>query len=224
MSIVFLNGKYLPVADAHVSVMDRGFLFADGVYEVVPVYHGRVFRLEAHLKRLQHSVEAIKLPMHIELGTWKKIFETLLEKNQTGAVSSMIYLQITRGAYEKRLHAFPEHTKPTVFVQLSPLPQHSIDELTKGFSVITCPDTRWEHCHIKSISLLDNVLNSQRAHDVGANEAILFRDGKLTEGASSNVFIIKDNTIHTPPVDVSYFGRDHTRVDFGISCAASINV
>jgi len=199
MSVVYLNGDYLEEKDACVSVLDRGFIFGDGVYEVIPAYGGHLFRLEQHLQRLSDSLTGIRLENPLTNTEWTEIIETVVKRNG-GNSDQSIYLQVTRGA-AKRDHAFPEKIYQTVFVMSSPMHAVSSEKLANGVSAITHEDIRWRYCHIKSIALLPNTLMRQAARDAGADEAILNRDEKITEGAASNVFIVKDGTIITPPKD-----------------------
>ncbi len=194
--IVYLNGQFLAEDQAFVPVTDRGFVFGDGVYEVIPVYGGRAFRLEEHLHRLGNSLDGIRLPNPLSHNEWANLLNTLIEKNGGGEQS--LYLQITRGN-AKRDHAFPEKAKPTIFVSAAPLKPVPSEQLQKGVAAITLEDIRWKNCHIKAIALLPNILLRQQAIDVGASEAILIREGLVTEGAASNVFIVKDGVIKTPP-------------------------
>jgi D-alanine transaminase len=196
--IVYLNGEFLPVEQAKVSVMDRGFLFADGVYEVVPLLSGRLVGLEGHMDRLRRSLAEIALPFEFDHEFFIDIFKTLLERNPGQGDNHAIYMQITRGAADARAHHFPaEAVQPTIFVQTTPVDMPSFETMKKGASAVTTDDARWNWCHIKSISLLPNVLSTQRAKEVNAKEAILIRDGKVMEGASSNVFVIKNGEILT---------------------------
>ena len=177
-------------------VMDRGFVFGDGVYEVIPAYGGRLFRLSEHLNRLDNSLAGIRLNNPLKHEEWSAVLNRIVEENGSGEQS--VYLQITRG-HAPRDHAFPDGSQPTVLVSSSPLKPVSPELLTKGVSTISLEDIRWKHCHIKAISLLPNILLRQQAVDAGAQEAILIRDGVITEGAASNVFIVKDSVIKTPP-------------------------
>ncbi len=197
MSIVYLNGTYLPLADARVSVMDRGFLFGDGVYEVIPVYGGRLFRLSHHLQRLDDSLGGIRMTNPLSHGDWKELLEKLVEQ-EPGSDQS-VYLQVTRGAAEKRDHAIPEGITPTVFAMTSPMTDPDPKLAQEGVAAFTLDDLRWKLCNIKAITLLANVLLRQEADDEGGKEAILIRDGEAMEGAASNLFIIKDGVIITPP-------------------------
>jgi D-alanine transaminase len=196
--MVFLNGEFIPKDQASISVMDRGFLFGDGVYEVIPVYNGKIFRLSKHLKRLQNSLDSIQINNPYSLEKWQDILKQLL--GQSSLTNQSIYLQITRGADSIRKHSFDELT-PTVFIESNPLIPKTRTELEKGYRAITQPDFRWERCDIKATSLLANIMYSQQAKQHQAEEVILHRENLITEGATSNVFIIKDNTLFTHPTD-----------------------
>lgn len=190
---VYLNGRFLPLSQAHISVMDRGFLFGDGVYEVIPAYGGRPFRVEEHLQRLDSSLMKIRLAPPLSHAQWREILETLLN----GAGDQSIYLQVTRGVAAKRDHAFPADCRPTVFAMSTPIPPFSGAQT--GVRAVTLDDNRWTRCDIKATTLLANILLRQEAVDRGAVEAILVRDGHVTEGAASNVFVVADGTLSTPP-------------------------
>jgi D-alanine transaminase len=197
MSTAYLNGAFLPLDQAHVSVMDRGFLFGDGVYEVIPVYGGKLFRLAAHLKRLQNSLDAIRLGNPLSNAAWTSMLERLVTLNEGGDQS--VYLQVTRGVAPRRDHAFPEDSRPTVFAMCSAcLVSRDIDS-EPGVSAITLPDIRWQHCNVKAITLLPNILLRQQAVDADTAEAILLKDGYVIEGAASNIFIVTDGVLKTPP-------------------------
>ncbi len=190
--IVYLNGDYLPLSQARISVLDRGFLFGDGVYEVIPVYGGKPVRLAEHLQRLGNSLAGIRLEPPLTAGQWEAIFDRLIQ----GDEDQSIYLQVTRGAAPKRDHAFPAgDVAPTVFVMCTPLAPIP----ASGVRAITVPDIRWQWCHIKAITLLANVLLRQQAVDEGCAEAILVRDGYAIEGAASNLFAVVDGVLLTPP-------------------------
>ena len=199
MDIVYLNGTFTSKETASISVMDRGFLFADGVYEVIPVYSGQMFRLAEHLDRLQRSLDAIRLDSPFQKDEWDSILQQLVAKN--GGGNQAIYLQVTRGIEGIRDHRFPEKVKPTVFAMSSPITKPTDDNLDKvqGIKTITTKDIRWDRCDIKSISLLPNILLRQQALDAGAQEALLIKNAYLTEGAASNCFIVKNGAILTPP-------------------------
>lgn len=194
--IVFLNGSFLPVPEAHISVMDRGFLFGDGVYEVIPVYGGRAFRLEHHLQRLDLSLQGIRLANPMDHTRWRDVLIALIEHNGGGDQS--LYLQVTRGVAPSRDHAFPAQIQPTVFAMTSALVEPT-PTLRQGIRAVTVEDIRWKHCNIKAITLLPNVLMRQHAIDASAAEAILLRDGFATEGAASNIFIVRQGIVITPP-------------------------
>ena len=192
MSIVYLNGNFINKADAKISVLDRGFIFADGVYEVLPVYNKYIFRLEQHLNRLQHSLDAIHINNPNSDQEWEQMLNELVKRNNFKDQS--IYLQITRGEAE-RDHIFDDNMKPTVFAMSRELPKKNISQ---GVAAITHEDIRWKFCDIKSIALLPGVLLRYEAHKQKAKEAILIKNNKLTEGAASNVFIVLEEVIMTP--------------------------
>jgi D-alanine transaminase len=198
--MIYLNGAFMPVEQATVSVLDRGFIFGDGVYEVIPVYSRRAFRLEEHLARLQHSLDCIQLPNPHDLSEWINIVNEVIARN--GKNDQYLYLHITRGA-AKRDHAFPNPpVRPTVFVMSNPLTHPPTELLESGIDCITVSDNRWLRCDIKAISLLPNVLLRQAAVDAGCAEAILIRDDSfLTEGAASNIFVVKNGILLAPPKD-----------------------
>jgi len=194
--IVYLNGDYLPLPDAKVSVLDRGFIFGDGVYEVIPVYNRKPFRLKQHLERLQTNLDAIKITNPCSPQQWADIFANVISKNESDHLS--LYMQITRGV-AKRDHAFPPDSTPTVFVMVNPLQETDEVAFNQGISAITLDDIRWQYCNIKAIALLPNILLKQTAIDDGAQEAILIRNGEVTEGSASNIFIVSQGVIKTPP-------------------------
>lgn len=190
---VYLNGDYLPLADARISVMDRGFLFGDGVYEVIPVYNGRLFRFEDHIRRLNNSLRAIRLELEKSPDQWRGIFQPMLD----GDKDQYIYLQITRGCAPKRDHGFPEHVVPTVFAMCNDIKPFAGRET--GVKAVTLDDTRWQMCHVKATALLAHLLLRQEALDRDCAEAILVRHGYVTEGAASNLFAVIDDELITPP-------------------------
>ena len=195
---LYLNGNYTAVKKAKISVFDRGFMFGDGVYEVIPVYSGKLLRSEGHLARLQHSLDAIDIPNPLTPLQWFEIFSTLIEHNFP-SVDSVIYLQITRGTMEKRDHAWPPDMQPNVLVTCTEQVYATQDSATAGEKAVTLDDTRWSDCHIKTINLLANALLHQEARNQGANEAILIREGFAIEGSQSNLFIVRDDIVITPP-------------------------
>lgn len=196
--IVYLNGQILPVSQAHISVLDRGFLFGDGVYEVIPAYGGHLLRPFEHLQRLQNSLDGIRLNNPLNQSQWLDIMQQLLEQNP--AEDQCVYLHISRGVVAEREHTFSDDATATVFVMVSPLLSVSRQALEKGVSAITLEDIRWRACHIKATTLLVNSLLKQQAKDEGAAEALLVRDGQVTEGTASNLFVVQGSQLITPPV------------------------
>jgi len=195
---VYLNGRFLPLAEAGVSPLDRGFLFGDGAYEMVPVYSRRPFRLDEHLRRLEATLAGIRLASPLPRDGWRAVAARLIAAAPWQDQS--IYLQVTRGADDKRDHAFPPATvPPTVFAFASPLVTASAEMHASGVGAITVPDLRWSRCDLKVVSLLANVLARQQALDAGCAEAILIRDGMLKEGATSNIFVVRDGALLAPP-------------------------
>jgi len=195
---VYLNGQFLPLAEAGVSPLDRGFLYGDGVYEVIPVYSRRAFRIDEHLSRLQATLAGIKLANPLAADGWKDVIFQLIATAPWDDQS--IYLQVTRGADNKRDHAFPPTTVPsTAFAFASPLVTTPADVRAKGVAAISVPDLRWSRCDLKVISLLANVLARQQAVEAGCAEALLIRDGWLKEGAASNIFVVKNGVLLAPP-------------------------
>jgi D-alanine transaminase len=193
---VYLNGQWLPLSEAKISVLDRGFIFGDGIYEVVPAYARRPFRLESHLRRLQRSLAAIRIPSPFDHDQWSALFQQTIDRND--GEDQFIYVQVTRGV-AKRDHGFPHpEVAPTVFAMSTPFTPPSHEQRETGLSVVSLPDERWLHCDIKSTALLGNVLARQAAIDRGAAEAVLFRDGFLTEGAASNIWMVKDGILCAP--------------------------
>jgi D-alanine transaminase len=197
MDIAYLDGHFQPLADARVPVLDRGYLFADGVYEVMPAYGGRIFALDAHLDRLDFSLNAIQLPNPLARDAWRGMLAELVARNGGGDLT--LYLQVTRGAQPRRGFALPETPRPSVLAFCQPLPPVTDAIRRDGITAITREDTRWLNCHIKSIALLGAVLLTDEALRAGCNEVILLRDGLLTEGGSSNVFVVKAGVVATPP-------------------------
>lgn len=196
MQYVYLNGEFLPPDQAKVSVFDRGFIFGDGVYEVLPTFGGRLFRLPQHLARLEASLAAIRLPNPHTAAEWNAIFTRLMAEN--GVQDQYIYLQVTRGP-APRDHAFPAQVTPTVFAYTQLIKYPPAEQLTQGVSAITTEDIRWRRCDIKAIALLANAMLRQEAIEQGAVEAILVREGVVTEGAASNIFIVSRNRLITAP-------------------------
>ncbi len=190
---VYLNGDYLPLSDAKISVMDRGFLFGDGIYEVIPSYSGHLFHFEQHMERLENSLTLIRLENPHDSAKWREILTPLLDAN----LDQSIYIQITRGVAAKRDHTFPANIIPTVFAMSSNIV--GFTDLESGAKAISIDDSRWGLCNVKAITLLANILLRQQAVDQGCAEAILVKDGYITEGAASNIFAVIDGILITPP-------------------------
>lgn len=200
-TIVYLNGEFLPLSLACVSVMDRGFLFGDGVYEVIPVFNQKIFKPHEHLARLQKSLDAIHIPYQVNSQELTSIFIELLNHSDENSPNKAIYLQITRGSSAKRTHVFPENIQPTLFIQCFAVSGKTPEEMRQGANAVTLEDIRWDWCHIKSINLLPNVLLAERAKQANAAEAILIRNGLAYEGTSSNLFMVQNQVIITPPAN-----------------------
>jgi D-alanine transaminase len=192
-----LNGEYVRLDAARVSPLDRGFLFADSVYEVLPVYDGRMYRFREHFDRLARSLAEIHIASPYSHGEWLSILTRLVQEN--GARTSYIYVQVTRGMEFGRNHAFPAESKPTVFALCSPLPELTDAIRVGGVSAITIQDFRWRRCDIKSTMLLANVLMKQAAAEVGATEAIIIDGHDVLEGSSTSVYVVTNGVIATPP-------------------------
>ena len=194
--MIYLNGEWMPIEQAKIPVLDRGFIFGDGVYEVIPSYSGHPFRLREHLARLQSSLAGVRIENPYSAARWDELVREIVAKNPWE--DQGVYLQVTRGV-APRDHAFPKGVKPTVFMMSNPLitPKQELRE--RGVAAITVADNRWLRCDIKSVSLLANCLLRQSAVDAGAAESVLLRDGMLTEGSASNIFLVKDGVIVTPP-------------------------
>ncbi|MEO5676688.1 MAG: D-amino acid aminotransferase [Usitatibacter sp.] len=196
--IAHFNGQLLPLDQISISPLDRGFIFGDGVYEVIPVYDGTMLRGREHFERLQRSMDEIQLTNPHGVDEWLAVTRELL-KHHPGNQS--VYIHVTRGVPPKRDHVLPKGLKPTVFMMCYPLGSPSREQVENGVACVTSRDFRWEKCHIKSTSLLGNVLARQISADAGATETILLRDGMLTEASASNVFVVKDGTVAAPPQD-----------------------
>lgn len=195
---VYLNGQFLPLSEAGISPLDRGFLYGDGVYELIPVYSRRPFRLDEHLRRLQATLDGVRMNNPLSAEEWKAVVLKLIETAPWEDQS--IYLQVTRGADDKRDHAFPPPSvRPTSFAFASPMGTPTAEVRARGVAAITVPDLRWGRCDLKVISLLANILARQQAVEAGCAEALLIRDGFLKEGAASNIFVVKDGVLLAPP-------------------------
>ncbi|WP_447970832.1 D-amino-acid transaminase [Nitrospira sp. M1] len=193
-NIGYLNGRFMPLEQVCVSAEDRGYQFGDGVYEVIRTYRGRPFNLEEHIARLGRSAREIHIPIPLSTQEWETALLRGVE--QSGYTNCKVYIQVTRGA-APREHKFSSSLPPTILMTFREMPESDVQQRTQGVQVITCPDIRWGRCDIKSLNLLPNVLAKQQAADVGAFEAIFVRDGIVTEGATSNLMIVKDGVIST---------------------------
>jgi D-alanine transaminase len=201
MNTVFLNGEFMPMADAKISPMDRGFLFGDGIYEVIPSYAGKLVGFEPHMKRMQAGLQAIGMDLPMTINEAQSLVKRLIADNGMGNLG--IYLHISRGTDSKRFHAYPINVSQTVFAFAFEIPSEPVADKkqTKGYKVVSSEDLRWKRCHIKSTSLLGNVMHFQQSQTAGVNETILYdEEGYLTEASACNVFIVKDGTILTPPL------------------------
>lgn len=228
MSIAFLNGDYIPLEEARISPMDRGFLFGDGIYEVIPSYGGRLVGFDRHYARLSEGLAAISMPMPFSAQTLQGILAELIERNLALNNESHLglYLQVTRGEQPQRNHRFPDTVKHTsfAFAFSIPAPKTGDPEQSETLRVVTGRDLRWSRCHIKSVSLLGNVLHMMEGVAASSEEILLFNDNdELTEASTSNVFIVKNNEVYTPPLDHQKLGgitrnmlvdilRDHSTV------------
>jgi len=196
--IVYLNGQFTPLSEAKVPVLDRGFIFGDGIYEVIPVYGRKMFRAEQHLARLFRSLAAIGIPNPHDQTDWLTLIGQVMDAHS--APDQMVYIQVTRGV-ARRAHAFPKEVTPTIFIMTNPIVLPSAEARAEGVACVTMEDKRWLHCDIKSISLLGNVLAAQNAAEHEVAESIQFRDDYLTEASSSNVWIVKEGVLMGPPKD-----------------------
>lgn len=202
MSIVFLNTSYLPMEEAKISPMDRGFLFGDGIYEVIPSYNGQLVGFAPHIERMNNGMKEIGINCDWSVDQWRDVASSLIEKNDGDNLG--IYLHVSRGTDSKRFHAYPDNVAPTVFAFAFEIPAAPVADKTKakGYKVSTTRDLRWERCHIKSTALLGNVMHFQHGFERGANETLLFNaNNELTEASACNAYIVKDGVIVTPPLD-----------------------
>ena len=197
MPTAYLNGRFLPLEEAQVPVLDRGFLFGDGVYEVIPVYGGRLFRLPHHLRRLKSSLAGLRMPNPMSDAEWEAVLAELVARNEGS--DQAVYLQVTRGVAAKRDHAFPEVVRPTVFGMSNAVAVNRDHAAEQGIKAITLDDIRWSLCNIKAITLLPNVLMRQQAIEADTAEAILINNERAIEGAASNLFIVRNGLLITPP-------------------------
>lgn len=202
MSIVYLNGDYMPMEEARISPMDRGFLFGDGIYEVIPSYDGKLVGFGPHLERMQNGLDAIEIALTIDRDEWRDISSGLVERNGGGNLG--IYFHVSRGADSRRNHAYPENITPTVYAFAFEIPPAPVPDKDAAscYTVSTTEDLRWKRCNIKSTALLGNVMHYQHGYSRGHSETILYNaEGELTEAAACNVFVIKDGVVATPDLD-----------------------
>lgn len=204
MNTVFLNGQFMAASEAKISPMDRGFLFGDGIYEVIPSYHGRFVGFAPHIARLHSGLKELNIQHSMTEADWADISNQLLALNRPAMGDNLaVYIQVSRGTDSKRYHAFPTGVSPTIFAYTFVIGKEPVADKSQAvtFKVVTGNDLRWQRCHIKSTSLLGNVLHYQQGVEQGAQEILLFdREGNLTEGAAVNVFVIKNGEIATPPL------------------------
>jgi len=202
MSIVFLNDRYMPMEEAKISPMDRGFLFGDGIYEVIPSYDGELVGFAPHIDRMNQGLELIGIDFKWDVNKWREVCEALIEKNGSGNLG--IYLHVSRGADSKRFHAYPSDVTPTVYAYAFEIPAANVPDKSKAkaYKVATTEDLRWQRCNIKSTALLGNVMHFQHGHAQGYNETILYNaNNEMTEGSACNAYIVKDGVVITPPLD-----------------------
>lgn len=197
LDVAYLNGRFGPLGEMAIPVLDRGFLFGDAIYEVMPVYQGKAFRSEPHYRRLERSLQEIRLQPPLDLAQWRALVQELVARNGGGSMA--VYMQITRGAPAVRNHAIPETATPTVFAMVSALRPRDAQTLERGLHIISREDTRWSRCDIKSTSLLANVLLYSEAAREQAQECVLHRGGLITEGSTSSVFAVLDGEVCVPP-------------------------
>jgi len=203
MSTVFLNGDYMPIEEAKISPLDRGFLFGDGIYEVIPSYFGKMVGFQGHIERMNNGLKAIGIELNWTDVQWQSLCESLSDKNGAGPLG--IYLHVSRGADTKRFHAYPENIEPTVFAMTFEIAVPKTPDLAtvgKGYALTSTEDLRWQRCQIKSTSLLGNVLHFQEGYEAGSQETLLYNsDNELTEASASNIYVIKDGVVATPIQD-----------------------
>jgi D-alanine transaminase len=199
LPVCYLNGDYLPLREARISPLDRGFLYSDGVYEVTPVYGGRPFRFQQHHDRLTRSLREIRMEDPLARAAWRNLYRELLARNNATQADAYIYVQVTRGAEHGRNHAPLPDVPRTVFAFAAPWPEGRAGWRENGLPAVTAQDSRWARCDIKSVSLLSNVLLRQLAVDADATETLLLRDGQLTDASASSVHVVIGGELRTPP-------------------------
>ncbi len=203
MNTVFLNGDYMPIEEAKISPLDRGFLFGDGIYEVIPSYFGKMVGFQGHIDRMNNGLKAIGIELNWSDAQWQELCDSLSEKNGAGPLG--IYLHVSRGADTKRFHAYPENIAPTVFAMTFEIAVPKTPDLAtvgKGYALTSTEDLRWQRCQIKSTSLLGNVLHFQEGYEAGSQETLLYNsDNELTEASASNIYVVKDGVVATPIQD-----------------------
>ncbi|TRX56877.1 aminotransferase class IV [Thalassomonas sp. M1454] len=202
MSIVFLNDAFMPMEEAKISPMDRGFLFGDGIYEVIPSYDTKLVGFGPHIDRMQEGMDLIGIKLDWDHAKWAQVVNTLIEKNGGGNLG--IYLHVSRGTDSKRFHAYPDNVAPTVYAFAFEIPPANVADkaIAKTYKVNSTEDLRWKRCHIKSTALLGNVMHFQHGFAEGCNETLLFNaNNELTEASACNAYIVKDGVIATPPLD-----------------------
>lgn len=206
MTTAYLNGEYLPLTEARISPMDRGFLFGDGIYEVIPCHQGKPIGFDAHMSRMREGLTALDIHSGMTPSDWLEVVTALLEKNTSFIPSGYIgvYLHVSRGADTRRFHAYPKDISPTLFAfafELAPPPTPDINKV-RPLKVSLAQDKRWQRCNIKSTSLLGNVMHYQHSHQTGLDETILYNaSNEITEASSCNVFAVIDGKVVTPPLD-----------------------
>ena len=202
MSTVYLNGDYMPMEEARISPMDRGFLFGDGIYEVVPSYGGKLVGFSPHMERMQDGLDAIEIQLQVDHGQWRAIADELIARNGGGNLG--IYFHVSRGADTQRHHAYPEGITPTLYAFAFDIPPAPVADKSAAtaYTVTTAEDLRWKRCNIKSTALLGNVMHYQQSYAQGHNETLLYnQQGELTEAAACNVYVIKHGIVATPLLD-----------------------
>lgn len=202
MSTVYLNGEYMPMEEAKISPMDRGFLFGDGIYEVVPSYSGKLVGFAPHMKRMQDGLDAIEIKLQVDQGQWRDIAGELAQRNGSGNLG--IYFHVSRGADTKRNHAYPEGIAPTMYAFAFEIPPAPVADKSAAtcYRVSTAEDLRWKRCNIKSTALLGNVMHYQHGHAQGNHETLLYNEHReLTEAAACNLYVVKNGIVATPLLD-----------------------